>query len=66
MNNRLPFCLVAIGLIGLLVFQRLAAHGVLPPAMRTDFVLGLSTGIFLGIETLGVLLMRKRRCGSAG
>ena len=48
----IPSFFIAIGLIGVVLVPRVAAA-------QADFVTGLATGIFLGIEILGLLMMTR-------
>ena len=57
-NQRLPYTLVALGLLGVALYPRLAPS--LPPVMHTDFAIGAVMGAFLAIEFLGFLMVWKR------
>lgn len=59
-NTRLPATIAALGLLGVALYPRISA-AILPPAMRTDFMLGAVMGVFLGIEILGFLMLWKRK-----
>ena len=55
--KRLPCALLAVGLLGVVLYPR--ALPLLPAFMRGDFLAGLVQGAFLGVELLGVILMLK-------
>jgi hypothetical protein len=64
MKNRIPSLLVALGLLGVVLYPRLSTG--FPPAIRTDFLTGVAMGVFLGVEIAGVSMMRRRsRCRMA-
>ena len=63
-EHRTPHALVAIGLLGIISYQIIVrlAH---PAFMENDLIHGIWFGVFLGIEILGLYLLRKSKCNRA-
>jgi hypothetical protein len=59
-NKRLPYALIALGLLGMFLYPR-ALPVDSPPFMRTDTFIGFVYGICLGVEILGVIISKKQR-----
>jgi hypothetical protein len=59
-KQRLPYALIALGMIGMALYPRVAQS--FAPELRTDFALGFAAGLFLAVEILGVLILRRRTC----
>lgn len=56
-SKRFPYALIAVGLLGMLLYPRLLLLNV-PAFMRTDIFRGFFYGICLGIEIWGVILSK--------
>ena len=59
MKKRLPYMLVALGLLGMLMYPRLLPADS-PAFLRSDSVVGLVYGLCIGVELWGVVLTRRR------
>lgn len=58
--SRRPFALIAAGLLGL-AFYTVATRPGLPTALSSDAVHGAWLGVCLGLEVVGLVLLRKTR-----
>jgi hypothetical protein len=63
--SRRPFAPIATGLFGL-AFYMVATRPGLPTALHGDAVHGMWVGMCLGLEVMGLVLLRKTRREQAG